>query len=159
MNDSLLVRALKQSVPATFRLFLAANFLIYGAAKLMMGQFGIPASEIAAVKGEGFVTAWTFFGYSRTYEIFIGLGEIISAILIMIPRTATLGAVCYFPIVLNVMMVNYCFDIGVQDLSTVLTIMCVILLWLDRKKLFLIFAAEYKGRQTIDKSNEEKAVE
>lgn len=135
--------------------FLAVNFLIYGAAKFV-GQFGTPTPEIAAINGEGFVMAWTFFGYSRIYEIFIGLGEVISAILIIIPRTATLGAICYFPIVINVMMVNYCFAIGVQDLSTVLTIMCLILIWLDRKKLFMIFTNTKKTRYMSDKGIERR---
>lgn len=154
MNSNRLARVLKQSIPTTFRLFMAFNFLIYGAAKLVMGQFGAPTPEIAAMNGEGFTMAWTFFGYSRIYEIFIGWGEVIAAVLIMIPRTATLGAVCYFPIVLNVMMVNYCFDIGVQDLSTILTIMCFVLLWLDRKKLFVLFRNIEKSGVMNDKNKE-----
>ncbi|RAL22682.1 hypothetical protein [Thermoflavimicrobium daqui] len=140
MNTGRIRRVLTQSIPTTFRLFLGITFLIYGLAKLYPGQFGVPTPEIATKNGEGFVMAWSFFGYSRIYEIFIGLGEVISGILIMIPRTATLGVVCFFPIALNVMMVNYCYQIGVQDLSTLMVGMCIILLWLDRKKLFLIFA-------------------
>ncbi|SFJ75442.1 hypothetical protein [Thermoflavimicrobium dichotomicum] len=149
MTQNRLIRVLKQSVPATMRLFLAAIFLLYGLVKFWPGQFGVPTPEIAARNGEGFVMAWSFFGYSRVYEIFIGLGEVLSAILLIIPRTATLGAVCYFPVVLNVMMVNYCFNIGVQDLSTVLAVMCFILLWLDRKKLMLIFWKTEKVDQLL----------
>lgn len=58
-------RVLRQSIPATFRYFLAANFLIYGVVKLTFGQFGVPSPEIAAANGEGFTLAWTFFGYSK----------------------------------------------------------------------------------------------
>ena len=156
MNKSRLIRVLQQSIPTTFRLFLAANFLIYGVVKLTFGQFGVPTEEIASMRGEGFTLAWTFFGYSRFYEIFIGLGEVISAILIAIPRTATLGAICYFPIAVNVMMVNYAFNIGVQDLSTVLTIMCLILLWLDRKKLRLIFVKSHEFNEATDGNKTER---
>ncbi|MFD1956929.1 hypothetical protein ACFSL6_22810 [Paenibacillus thailandensis] len=133
-------RVFAQSIPATFRLFLAANFLIYGAAKLAFGQFGVPTAEISALRGEGFTLAWTFFGFSSWYEIFIGLGEVAAGLLILIPRTSTVGAMIYFPIAVNVMMVNYCFNIGVQDLSTVLTVMCLVLLWLDRRKLLPLLA-------------------
>jgi hypothetical protein len=108
-------------------------------AKLVIGQFKIPGPDIASLHGKGFVLAWTFFGYSRVYEIFIGIGEVLAGLLIMIPRTFTLGAVIYFPIALNIMMVNYCYRIGVQDLSTLLVLMNVYLLWLDRKKLLMIF--------------------
>lgn len=149
MDTGRFICVLQHSIPATFRLFLAVNFLIYGAAKLTFGQFGVPTEEIAAMRGEGFTLAWTFFGYSRLYEMFIGLGEVIAAVLIAIPRTATLGAICYFPIAVNIMMVNYAFDIGVQDLSTVLMVMCLILLWLDRKKLLLIFVKSHDMAERV----------
>ncbi|TYR81811.1 hypothetical protein FZC66_08270 [Priestia megaterium] len=149
MKKGNLTRAVQQSIPATFRLFLGLMFLLYGLAKLTFGQFGEPSPEAMKLNSEGFVMAWTFFGYSRAYEVFIGLGEVIAAILIMIPRTATLGALCYFPIILNVMVINYCFQIGVQDLSTVLTVMCFILLLLDRKKLYIFYANDqWKGRSS-----------
>lgn len=134
----MVMRVLGKSIPATIQLFLGIIFFIYGMVKLVFGQFGAPTPEIAALHSEGFTLAWTFFGYSRLYELFIGAGEVAAAILIMIPRTRTLGAVIYFPIAANVMLVNYCYDIGVQDLSTVLTLMCLVLLWLDRKKLLTL---------------------
>ncbi|TCS91983.1 hypothetical protein [Hazenella coriacea] len=143
-----LFTSMKKAFPTTLRLYLGIMFLIYGLAKIVMGQFGEPAPTAIVSQGEGFALAWTFFGYSRFYELVIGWGEVIAAILIMIPRTSTLGAVMYFPISINVMLVNYCFNIGVQDLSTVLVIMNVILLWMDRKKLLMIFwkADQLKGQ-------------
>ncbi|MFC7440449.1 hypothetical protein [Laceyella putida] len=151
-------RALRKSVPMTFRWFMAFEFLIYGGVKLAFGQFGhIPLDEIArvaAVKGEGFAITWAFFGHSRPYELFVGCGEVVSGLLLLIPRTATLGAVVYFPIALNVMFVNYFYRIGVHDLSTLLVIMNLFLLWLDRQKLLMIFwnneslpTLEKKGRK------------
>jgi hypothetical protein len=121
---------------------MAFNFFIYGVLKLTVGQFGEPSSDMAALKGGGFILAWTFFGYSSIYEIFIGRGEVIAAVLILIPRTSTIGAMIYFPIAVNVMLVNYCFDIGVQDLSTILTGMCFVLLWLDRRKFIPLLAGK-----------------
>lgn len=82
--------------------------------------------------------AWVFFGYSRWYEIFIGLGELSAAALLLFPRLRTVGALVCFPIAVNVMMVNYAFDIGVQDLSTLLCVLCVILLLADRKKFLTL---------------------
>ncbi|WP_108022086.1 hypothetical protein [Melghirimyces profundicolus] len=139
-----MLKAMIDAVPTTFRLFLATNFLIYGVAKLTMGQFG-ESPEILEARGEGFATAWSFFGYSRAYEIFIGLGEVGAALLLLIPLTRTWGALISFPIALNVMMVNYCFNIGVQDLSTVLVAMNVYLLWIGRKKFEILFDREETG--------------
>ncbi|WP_010269137.1 hypothetical protein [Paenibacillus senegalensis] len=134
----MIIRILSKSIPTTFRLFLGIIFLIYGMVKLVFGQFGEPTPEIAALHSEGFVLAWTFFGYSRLYELFIGVGEVAAGILIMIPRTAALGTAIYFPIALNVMLVNYCYSIGVQDLSTVLTVLCLVLLWIYRRKYMVL---------------------
>lgn len=139
----MITNILKQSIPTTFRFFMGINFLIYGLVKFWPGQFGdVTGTPHAERHSEGFVLAWKFFGYSRIYEIFIGTGEVIAAILIMIPVTATLGAVIYLPIVANIVMVNICYEIGVADLSIVLMLMCLILLWIDRKKLIQIFFNE-----------------
>ncbi|MCY8510923.1 hypothetical protein MOD07_15400 [Bacillus mojavensis] len=149
-KGSRLLRALRKSIPATFRLFLAFNFVVYGLAKVVMGQFGGVTPEIAAAvgKGKGFTIAWTFFGYSHVYEVFIGFGEIIAAVLLLIPRTSALGAVVFMPIIVNIVIINYCFDIGVQDLSTILMIMCLILLWIDRRKFMGMFNQQpTNGRQ------------
>lgn len=143
-------RAVSKSIPATFRLFLAFNFFVYGLAKVVIGQFGEVTPEIEAAAGEGFAVVWTFFGYSRVYELFIGFGEILAAVLLLIPRTSALGAVVFMPIIVNIVLINYCFHIGVQDLSTILMVMCLILLWVDRRKFTGIFKHEQlNGRQVM----------
>ncbi|PRZ15912.1 hypothetical protein CLV36_103138 [Laceyella sediminis] len=151
-------RALCKSFPMTLRWFMAMIFLLYGGVKLIFGQFGhIPLNEItqaAAQKGEGFAITWAFFGYSRPYELFVGLGEVIPALLLLNPRTATLGAVMYFPVAFNVMLVNYFYHIGVHDLSTVLVIMNLVLLWLDRRKLLMIFWKNIPTGQASEKGRE-----
>lgn len=134
--------ALKQSIPLTCRWFIGLVFILYGLPKLTFGQFHVSFDQIADIamkKGEGFALTWAFFSHSRVYEVFIGLGEIAAAILLMIPRTSTLGAVVTLPITANIMMINYCYQIGVQDLSTLLVLMNLFLLWIDRSPLMRIF--------------------
>ncbi len=46
-------RAVCKSIPATFRLFLAFNFFVYGLAKVVIGQFGEVTPEIEAAAGKG----------------------------------------------------------------------------------------------------------
>jgi hypothetical protein len=41
------------------------------------------------------------------YWNFLGLGQVSAGILLLIPATATLGAVCFFPIVLNITVVTW----------------------------------------------------
>ncbi|WP_414852190.1 hypothetical protein [Brevibacillus sp. IT-7CA2] len=96
------------------RLYLAFSFFLYG--------------------DEPRILAWHFFGYSRFYEIFIGIAELACALLLLFPRTRTIAAICLFPISLNITIVNFEFDISAQVYSLLLTVMCGLLLWGDRKK-------------------------
>src|SRR4051812_163988 len=41
------------------------------------------------------------------YYTFIGAMQVTAAILLLIPRTATLGAVIYFPIILNICILSF----------------------------------------------------
>jgi hypothetical protein len=41
------------------------------------------------------------------YYTFIGVGQLIAALLLLIPRTALLGAIFYFPIILNICVLDY----------------------------------------------------
>jgi uncharacterized membrane protein YphA (DoxX/SURF4 family) len=41
------------------------------------------------------------------YYTFIGVSQVIVAILLLIPRTALLGAICSFPIMLNICVLTY----------------------------------------------------
>jgi len=45
--------------------------------------------------------------YTEYYYTFIGIAQIAIAILIIIPRTALLGALMYFPIILNICILTY----------------------------------------------------
>lgn len=47
---------------------------------------------------------------SGDYWRFIGVGQLLAGILILIPRTATLGAVLFFPIVLNIFVITVAMD-------------------------------------------------
>src|SRR5207244_5261083 len=52
----------------------------------------------------GFSAALYLTGY---YYTFIGVGQLVTAILLLIARTALLGAMLYFPIILNICVLTY----------------------------------------------------
>ncbi|WP_086030932.1 hypothetical protein [Tenacibaculum holothuriorum] len=80
--------------------------------------------------------AWTFMGFSKTYSIFAGLAEVIAGILLIPRRTQTLGAIAVIVVMLNVFMMNLCFDIPVKIFSFHLMLMGVLLLMADFKRVF-----------------------
>jgi uncharacterized membrane protein YphA (DoxX/SURF4 family) len=84
------------------RLALAAGFFPSGMVKIMDERF---ASGLSANHPMGhYLEALHLTGY---YYTFIGVVQVAAAILLLIPRTATLGAFLYFPIILNICILTF----------------------------------------------------
>src|SRR5215510_13801664 len=84
------------------RVALALGFLPSGYVKIMGERF---ASGLSANHPLGhYLEALHHTGY---YYTFIGISQLIIAILLLIPRTALLGALLYFPIILNICILTY----------------------------------------------------
>ncbi|HTM99708.1 MAG TPA: DoxX family protein [Pedobacter sp.] len=84
------------------RIFLAWGFITAGIVKLMGERF---ASGLSVNHPMGqYLQALYHTGY---YYTFIGIIQVIAAILLLIPRTVVLGALLYFPIILNICILSY----------------------------------------------------
>lgn len=78
------------------RISLALGFIPSGIVKIMGERFtGLPANHPLG----HYFDALYQTGY---YYTFIGVGKIVIAFLLLIPRTALLGAIMYFPAILNI---------------------------------------------------------
>ncbi len=82
------------------RILLALGFLPSGLKKLIGSRF----TSLPLDNPVGFF----FEALYRTgfYWNFLGLAQLTAAILLLIPRTTTLGAVIYFPIILNIFLIT-----------------------------------------------------
>ena len=80
--------------------------------------------------------AWKFMGFSMTYSFFAGLSELIAGFLLISRKTQTYGAIATVAVMLNVFMMNLCFDIPVKIFSFHLMLMGVLLLMSDFKRVF-----------------------
>jgi uncharacterized membrane protein YphA (DoxX/SURF4 family) len=84
------------------RLSLALGFIPAGIVKLMDERF---ASGLHAKHPMGYyLEALHTTGY---YYTFIGVVQVAAAVMLLIPRTVTLGAFLYFPIILNITILTY----------------------------------------------------
>jgi len=84
------------------RLALAAGFIPSGMVKIMDERF---ASGLSVNHPMGsYLEALHHTGY---YYTFIGVVQVAAAIMLLIPRTVTLGAFLYFPIILNICILTY----------------------------------------------------
>ncbi len=84
------------------RFALAAGFIPAGIVKIMDERF---ASGLSVNHPMGsYLEALHHTGY---YYTFIGIVQIAAAIMLLIPRTVTLGAFLYFPVILNICILTY----------------------------------------------------
>jgi len=121
------------------RILLAAGFIPSGLTKILDERFTSLSSKhpmgnyLEALYNTGF------------YYHFIGYAQVLAAILLLIPRTATLGALIYFPIILNICILSLAvgFD-GSLVTSPLMVWATIYLICWDYDKLKFIFRTENK---------------
>jgi len=76
-----------------------------------------------------------------SYYTFIGVSQFAAAILLLIPRTALLGALCYFPIMLNIFVLTHATRFnGTRIVALMLLANLFLLIWdYDRLKQVMPF--------------------
>jgi hypothetical protein len=113
------------------RYYVAITMLSYGLFKVIKLQFPFPGlSSLLEPYGRSspMGLAWNFMGYSDGYNYFAGFAEVTAGLLLLFRRTTVAGALLAFVVCSNVMAMNYCFDIPVKLLSTMLVFMSLYLL-------------------------------
>jgi uncharacterized membrane protein YphA (DoxX/SURF4 family) len=91
------------------RWYLAFYMLDYGWAKLTGDQFGTFNTAIASkpMNQVGkFHVAWYLFGLDKSFDIFIGLTQIIGGLLIIYNRTLLIGALILLPILAQIFIID-----------------------------------------------------
>jgi len=126
------------------RWYLATNMVGYGLAKLgtLSNQFPAPGLwRLAQPYGESSPMGllWTFMGSSRAYTAFGGAMELLGGVLLMWRRTALLGAFVSVGVMLNVMLMNFCYDVPVKLFSAHLVVAALCILAPDARRLTSVF--------------------
>jgi len=128
-----------QIIRLVFTYYLALQLLKYGFHKLFKAQFYLPEpntlyTPLGQVSKD--LMFWSTMGTSYGYNVFMGLLEIIPAILLLFRKTRLLGLLIAFPVLLHVVAINFGFDISVKVYSIFLCGLAFILLFPYFKKLF-----------------------
>lgn len=98
------------------RMYLAWIIMGYGLAKVFASQFPQLMANMDArmIELSPMRVAWAFFGYSKGYQIFLGWGEVIPALLLLFRRTTLIGALLMVVVMTNVWLINIFFDVCVK---------------------------------------------
>ena len=125
---------------------------------------GFIPSGIVKVRGERFTAlpsnhplghyfdALHLTGY---YYTFLGVGQLVTALLLLIPRTALLGAMLYFPMILNICVLTYAVRFEGTRIATLMLLANLFLLvWdYDRLRHVLPFRPTDADHHVLDKNS------
>lgn len=124
------------------RLSLAGQMLVYGLAKAVPLQMSRPFLFRLIEPFGNFSpmgVLWSSIGASPAYEIFTGCAELTGAILLIFPRTATLGALVALADALEIFLLNMTYDVPVKLLSFHLILMSLFLLGPNLRRMANFF--------------------
>ncbi|MEM8900560.1 MAG: hypothetical protein AAGC85_20765, partial [Bacteroidota bacterium] len=135
----------------TARFVLAWFFLYYGQGKLTGGQFGLTEEELLTpIKDLSlFKLGWYLFDF-QPFKAFIGISQIICAILLLWNRTVILGAFLYLPIALNILIIDLTImpielKVGFAFRLSFYLLLNILILWHYREKLLIMWKAAWEG--------------
>jgi uncharacterized membrane protein YphA (DoxX/SURF4 family) len=111
------------------RVTLALGFIPSGIVKVMGGRFtALPSNHPLG----HYFDALHLTGF---YYTFIGVGQLTAALLLLIPRTNLLGAIIYFPIILNICVLTYATRFEGTRIATLMLLANVFLLCWDYARI------------------------
>lgn len=129
------------------RYYLAMQLLMYGFSKIFKWQFYLPEpNTLFTTLGNTSkdLLYWSTMGASRSYTMFTGIIEVLAGVLLLFKRTKLLGAVIAAAAMINIVMINFSFDISVKLYSCFLLLLCCIIIAPYSKKLFYFFVLDKK---------------
>ena len=121
------------------RYALAISMVTYGMSKVIKLQFPTPGfTRLSEPYGESSPMGllWTFMGYSTAYTFFAGASEMLAALLLFFRRTAVAGALVTAAVMMNIALLNFCYDVPVKIGSVHLFVAAIVLLIPDLHRLF-----------------------
>jgi uncharacterized membrane protein YphA (DoxX/SURF4 family) len=116
------------------RILLALGFIPSGITKVLGNRF--------TVLGIDNPVGFFFEAMYRTgyYWRFLGLCQLVAALLLLVPRTATVGALVYFPLILNIFVITVALDFrGTPVITGLMLLANIYLLCWDYDKLKRLF--------------------
>lgn len=120
------------------RYVLGTVMLSYGFAKVFPAQFPMPGPDrllVSFAETSPMGLLWAFMGASPVYQMFGGAMEVLGGALLFWRRTTLLGSLVCAGVLLNVVMLNFCYDVPVKWYSSMLLLMALFLAAPDAMRL------------------------
>jgi len=136
----------KETFEMVCRLYVFFFLAFYGLGKILGAQFYTPdliPSEIETMpisQIPNFDLAWVFMGRSYSYMLFIGIGELIGALMLLFNKTKLIGTLILIPIMVNVIVFDIFFldEYGALASAIIYFIMLLAILWINKEKIMKV---------------------
>lgn len=135
-----------ETIEMVCRLYVFFFLAFYGLGKILGAQFytpdlipleieTMPISQIS-----DFDLAWVFMGRSYGYMLFIGIGELIGALMLLFNKTKLIGTFILIPIMVNVIVFDIFFldEYGALASAVIYFIMLLAILWINKEKIMKV---------------------
>ena len=133
---------LKYIIYWTLIFIVSSSMIIYGIAKPV--QFVNLTSSPNLNLSQGHKLMWSFYSYSLTYPIIIGVCEIIGGITLLYNRTRVLGCILLTIILSNVIIQDFVYEIAALNSAIFYQVLVLIILSFDREKIKKIVIELFK---------------
>lgn len=111
--------------------YLTVQLLKYGLDKVFKNQFYLPEPNILFTPLGNVnkdLLYWSSMGTSTFYSVFLGIAEVLAALLLFFRRTRVAGLLLAIFLFINIVAINFAFDISVKLFSLFLLYLSVLLL-------------------------------
>jgi hypothetical protein len=111
--------------------YLSLHLLIYGLDKVFKAQFFFPEPNTLFTPLKDIskdLLYWSTIGVSRSYSLFLGMAEVVTAVFLLFRKTRLIGIMFGIGIMINVVAVNFSFDISVKVYSLFLLVGFILLI-------------------------------
>ena len=123
-----------QRFTAFTRVLLAIGFIPPGMKKVL----GQPFTSLPTTNSVGYF--FDAFFQAHEYYLFVGLAQVLAGLLLLFPMTATLGAVLYLPIIINIAVITISIGFkGTWLITLLMSLACMYLLVWDFDKIKAVF--------------------
>lgn len=129
--------AFQNIIERTLRYFVAFFIFVYGAAKPLQFQNnnGFPDKLVSELTGMELM--WSFFGYTQTLPIIIGLLQVTGAIFLLFYRTKIIGILLLIPIMTNIVLFDIFYEVktGATVNAIVFLVILFVLLIFEKNRI------------------------
>lgn len=127
--------------------------LKYGFDKVFKAQFYLPETNILFTPFGNLtkdILYWSTLGTSHFYSVSMGIIEVLTAVLILIKPTRILGLLLAIGVFVNIILINFGFDISVKSFSIFLLLATIFAIYPNLKTLYNFFILQKKEQIKIE---------